>query len=178
MIEYSDLPDELAGRRGPDGGLELWAGSIALHLIDVGFAKRLAEGGGRLPFHRAVKAVPYVDDTGREVVPEEPNGVKFEQFIFDALPLAERSLVVETDRAAEFEPLKNASGAASPDTVRARLSAVYADWLAEAGVAVPRRADGLPVHALEISPLVALDAGELAGRVPPDLDVSGPVLLS
>ena len=38
------------------------------------------------------------------------NAVKFEQFIFDTLPLARRSLVLETSRAAEFEPLKNAAG--------------------------------------------------------------------
>ena len=56
MIEYSDLPDDLAERRAADGGLELWAGSIALHLIDVAFAARLAGGGGRLPFHRALQA--------------------------------------------------------------------------------------------------------------------------
>ena len=178
MIEYSDLPDELAERRAPDGGLELWAGSIALHLIDVAFARRLAAGEGRLPFHRAVKPVPFVDEHGHAVDPREPNAVKFEQFIFDAIPLAERALVVETDRAAEFEPLKNATGPASPETVRGRLSAVYAGWLEGAGVAVPRGADGLPAHPIEISPLVALDAAELATRVDPALDVSGPVLLS
>ena len=40
--------------------------------------------------------------------------MKFEQFIFDALPLAERWMIVETDRAVEFEPLKNATGPDSP----------------------------------------------------------------
>jgi UDP-N-acetylglucosamine/UDP-N-acetylgalactosamine diphosphorylase len=178
MIEYSDLPEELATRRAADGGLELWAGSIALHLIEVGFATHLAGGDGRLPFHRALKPVPYVDEHGSAVEPIVPNAVKFEQFIFDALPLAERSVVVETDRETEFEPLKNASGPASPETVRARLSALYAGWLEAAGVAVPRGADGLPAHPIEISPLVALDAAEMAGRVRPGLDVTGPVLLS
>jgi UDP-N-acetylglucosamine pyrophosphorylase len=178
MIEYSDLPEELAGRRAPDGGLELWAGSIALHLIDLGFATRLSEGDGRLPFHRAVKQVPYVDEAGNPVEPDEPNAVKFEQFIFDALPLAERSIVVETERATEFEPLKNAEGPSSPDSVRARLSAVYADWLETAGVAVPRDGEGVPEHPIEISPLVALDQADLPGRVDPGMDVTGPVVIS
>ncbi|HSD03755.1 MAG TPA: UTP--glucose-1-phosphate uridylyltransferase [Gaiellales bacterium] len=178
MIEYSDLPDELAGRRAPGGGLDLWAGSIALHLIDLGFAARLAEGGGRLPFHRAVKPVPYVDESGRLVDPDAPNAVKFEQFIFDALPLADRSLVVETDRDTEFEPLKNAAGPASPETVRARLSAVYAGWLEAAGVAVPRGTDGLPAYPIEISPLVSLDGADLPERVDPGMDVAGPVVIS
>jgi UDP-N-acetylglucosamine/UDP-N-acetylgalactosamine diphosphorylase len=178
MIEYSDLPDELAEQRAPGGDLALWAGSIALHLIDLPFAARLAGGGGRLPFHRAYKPVPYVDEHGNAVDPAEANAVKFEQFIFDALPLAERALVVETDREAEFEPLKNASGPASPATVRARLSCLYAGWLEDAGVRVPRGADGLPVHPIEISPLVALDARDLAAQVDPGMRVTGPLLLS
>ena len=113
VIEYSDLPDELAGRREPEGRLELWAGSIAVHILERSFIERLA-GEHRLPFHRAVKKVAYVDDAGQVVKPEEPNAVKFEQFIFDALPMAERWTIVETDRAAEFEPLKNAVGPDSP----------------------------------------------------------------
>ncbi len=178
MIEYSDLPDELADRRGADGGLELWAGSMALHLIDLAFATRLAEGGGRLPFHRALKPVPYVDERGWAVEPLLANAVKFEQFIFDALPLASRAVVVETDRATEFEPLKNASGPASPETVRARLSALYAGWLEAAGASVPRGEDGVPDQPIEISPLVALDAADLAGRVDRTMPITGPVLLS
>jgi UDP-N-acetylglucosamine/UDP-N-acetylgalactosamine diphosphorylase len=178
MIEYSDLPDELAERRGAGGGLELWAGSIALHLIDVPFATQLAEGGGRLPFHRALKPVPYVDERGSRIEPVVANAVKFEQFIFDALPLASRAVVVETDRETEFEPLKNASGPASPETVRARLSALYAGWLEAAGAAVPRGSDGVPDQPIEISPLVALDAADLAGRVDRAMPVTGPVLLS
>ncbi|HYX85696.1 MAG TPA: UTP--glucose-1-phosphate uridylyltransferase [Gaiellales bacterium] len=178
VIEYSDISPDAAGRRGADGNLELWAGSIALHVFEVAFAERLAAGGGRLPFHRAVKPVPYVDDAGRTIEPAEPNAVKFEQFIFDALPLAQRAVAVETDRRLEFEPLKNASGPSSPETVRARLSAIYADWLERAGIAVPRDARGEPAVPVEISPLVALDAGDLPGRVDPGIDVTAPVLVS
>jgi UDP-N-acetylglucosamine/UDP-N-acetylgalactosamine diphosphorylase len=178
MIEYSDLPDELAERRDPDGGLELWAGSIALHLVDVAFAMRLAEGDARLPFHRALKPVPHVDERGNPIEPQLANAIKFEQFIFDALPLAQRALVVETDRETEFEPLKNASGPASPETVRARMSALYAGWLEAAGVEVPRGADGAPDQLIEISPLIGLDAADLAGRVDQAMAVTGPVVLS
>jgi UDP-N-acetylglucosamine/UDP-N-acetylgalactosamine diphosphorylase len=151
---------------------------MALHLIDLAFAVRLAEGGGSLPFHRALKPVPYVDERGLAIEPVVPNAIKFEQFIFDALPLASRAAVVETDRETEFEPLKNASGPASPDTVRARLSALYAGWLEAAGVEVPRGEDRAPDHPIEISPLVALDAADLAGRVDRAIPVTGPVLLS
>ena len=58
VIEYSDLPPELAGRRVPDGALELWAGSIAVHVLERSFIERLA-GEHQLPFHRAVKKVSH-----------------------------------------------------------------------------------------------------------------------
>ena len=56
VIEYSDLPAELAGRRVPEGPLELWAGSIAVHILERSFIERLV-GEQPLPFHRAIKKV-------------------------------------------------------------------------------------------------------------------------
>jgi UDP-N-acetylglucosamine/UDP-N-acetylgalactosamine diphosphorylase len=166
VIEYSDLSAELAERREPDGRLQLWAGSIAIHLFELAFIERLASGEIRLPFHRAIKKVNYVNDDGQVVRPGSPNAVKFEQFIFDALPLAERWTLVETDRAQEFEPLKNATGPDSPATVRQRMSDNFADWLESAGAKVTRRSDGSVPFGIEISPLLALDVGELKGKVP------------
>jgi UDP-N-acetylglucosamine/UDP-N-acetylgalactosamine diphosphorylase len=177
VIEYSDLPPELGERRRPDGGLELWAGSIALHVFERDFVERLATGDARLPFHRAVKKVRYLDEEGRLVEPDEPNAVKFERFIFDALPLARRWAIVETDRRLEFEPLKNASGSESPESVRARMSERYAGWLERAGAQVRHAPDGSLPFGIEISPLYALDADELATRVEPGLVVDGPLLL-
>ena len=177
VIEYSDLPAELAELREPDGGLSLWAGSIAVHILERSFVERLVEGSVRLPFHRAIKKVPYVDAEGNTVKPATPNAVKFERFIFDALPLAGRFALVETDRAVEFEPLKNAPGPDSPATVRQRMSDQFADWLEAAGAKVERRPDGSVPFGIEISPLYALDAAELKSKLEPGLVVEGPLLL-
>ena len=171
VIEYSDLSPELAGRAAPAGGLELWAGSIAIHVFDRAFVERLVTGGATLPYHRAVKKVPFLDDDGRKVSPAEPNAVKFETFIFDALPMANRYAIVETDRAVEFEPLKNATGADSPATVRARMSDLFAGWLENAGATVARGPDGAVPFGIEISPLYAVDAEELRAKVPMGLVV-------
>jgi UDP-N-acetylglucosamine/UDP-N-acetylgalactosamine diphosphorylase len=176
VIEYSDLPPELAELREPDGGLRYWAGSIAVHIFECGFIARLV-GDLNLPFHRAIKKVPYIDDAGNLVQPAEPNAMKFERFIFDALPLAERWTLVETDRAVEFEPLKNATGPDSPATVRQRMSDLYAGWLERAGATVPRRPDGSVPFGIEISPLFALDAAELKSKLEPGLVVEGPLYL-
>jgi UDP-N-acetylglucosamine/UDP-N-acetylgalactosamine diphosphorylase len=177
VIEYSDLPAELAELREPDGSLLLWAGSIAVHVLERSFVERLVEGDAKLPFHRAIKKVPYVDANGDIVKPDAPNAVKFERFIFDALPLASKFELVETDRAVEFEPLKNATGPDSPATVRQRMSDQFADWLEAAGAKVERRHDGSVPFGIEISPLYALDAAELKSKLPPGLVVEGPLHL-
>ncbi|AMV38291.1 UTP--glucose-1-phosphate uridylyltransferase [Planctomyces sp. SH-PL62] len=176
VIEYSDLPRSLAEKRGEEGQLAYWAGSIAIHAFERSFIERLV-GGLRLPFHRAVKKVPYVLPTGETVQPAEPNAVKFEQFIFDALPAAERFVIVETDRAVEFEPLKNAVGPDSPATVHQRMSDLFGGWLEQAGVVVPRRPDGSVPFAIEISPLFALAAHDLRAKVEPGLVVERPLYL-
>ena len=179
VIEYSDLPPELAERRKQEGGLELWAGSIAVHLLEVAFIERiLHEEGSRLPFHRAIKKVPYVDDAGQMVEPTEPNAVKFETFIFDALPKARRFALMETSRRHEFEPLKNAKGTESPDSVRQRMSDLYGEWLDQVGAKVLGRGpDHSVTFGIEISPLYALDAAELKSKIAPDTVVDQPIYL-
>ncbi len=176
IIEYSDLPEELGRQTDEQGRLRLWAGSPAIHLFAVDFLARVTQGRTRLPFHVARKKVPYWDEHGGQAHPERENALKFEMFIFDVLPMAERWTVVETSRPEEFVPLKNAVGSDSPETVRQALSNRAAAWLEQAGVAVPRHADGDAAVSLEISPLFALDAEEVVRRVR-SLRIEGPVYL-
>jgi UDP-N-acetylglucosamine/UDP-N-acetylgalactosamine diphosphorylase len=169
VIEYSDLPKEVAERRNPDGSLAIWAGSIAVHALDLAFLDRMAGSAPGLPFHVARKKVPYVDAAGRRIEPASENALKFERFIFDLLPSASRAVVVEVDPREHFAPLKNASGEEdTPEQVRARLAALHGRWLRAAGVEL---LDGVPV---EISPLWALDEGETASRVTPGMKITEP----
>ena len=169
VIEYSDLPDELAERHGDDGELLFNAGSIAIHALSVAFVESLNSGGTlKLPWHRAEKKVPFVDDNGEEIKPDKPNAVKLEQFVFDAIPLAENAIVYETARDEEFSPVKNADGPDSPATSRRDQVRRAARWLASAGVEVPFREDGEPDAHLEIGALFADSAGATAAKnLPP-----------
>ncbi len=135
VVEYTELTDAQSKATAADGTLLFGQGSIAAHCIDVAFARRIA--AERLPLHRAKKKVPFVDADGRRMSPEKPNASKFESFLFDAIPRAERSLVVETTRAEEFSPIKQNHGADSPDTARADLIAQFRGWHERAGIACP-----------------------------------------
>lgn len=160
VAEYSDVPMDLQRATNPDGSLRFGAGSIAIHLIDREFARRMAAGGAgvELPFHRADKKIPTLDAAGNPVRPDKPNGVKFELFVFDALPFARNPLVIETARADDFSPVKNANGVDSPATCRADQLRQFARWLNAAGATVATDASGLPAQNIEISPLYGDDA--------------------
>jgi UDP-N-acetylglucosamine/UDP-N-acetylgalactosamine diphosphorylase len=177
LIEYSDLPQELAHATNPDGQLRFRLGSPAIHIFDLEFLKRVTQGPSRMPYHLARKRVEYLDKHGGLVGPAQENALKFELFIFDVLPHAERWAVVETERREEFEPLKNATGANSPASVRQAISNLSATWLEHAGIAVPRQPSGDAIHALEISPLFAIDPDELAAKIDRGLRVDRAICL-
>ncbi len=179
VIEYSDLPEDLARQTNRDGSLRFNAGSIAIHALAVSFVERLNHGGQlKLPWHRAEKKVPFVDDKGQLVKPEKPekpNAVKLEQFVFDAIPLARNAIVYTTDRAEEFSPVKNAEGTDSPATCRRDQVRRAARWLRAAGVSVPEKS-GEPDATLEISPLYAVNEEQLRQRSPTATIGSGAVV--
>jgi len=173
VIEYSDLPDDVASQRDSNGSLLFWAGSIAVHMFRVSFLERALELKDVLPFHIARKKVPYLDDTGRHVRPQEPNALKFERFIFDLLPHARNALVMEYAAEDVFAPLKNAPGEPkdTPEYVRRFLVAQHRRWLEAAGTCV---ANGV---AVEISPLWALDAEVVAARADRPPTITKPTYL-
>lgn len=182
VIEYSDLPPELARARNPDGNRRFDAGSIAIHVLARTFVERLTASGGaaQLPWHRAEKKLTLVDTAGQRVTPDAPNVVKLETFVFDAIPLAENPLVLYTRREEEFSPVKNAEGFDSPATARRDLVRRAARWLERCGCRVPRDAEGNPDLPLEISPAFALDADDLCERLvaPPELKPGQALLLA
>jgi UDP-N-acetylglucosamine/UDP-N-acetylgalactosamine diphosphorylase len=164
VIEYSDLPAELAGQKDSSGRLCFVAGSIAVHVISVTFVERLTADAHHfaLPYHRADKKVPFIDvNSGKLIEPSSPNAVKLEAFVFDAIGLAESSIVYETRRVEEFGPIKNATGVDSPATSHQLQSDRAGSWLEHAGVRVPRDSHGHVQARIEINPLTALEAEDV-----------------
>lgn len=166
VVEYSDMPMDRQRETNDDGSLRFLAGNPAIHAFGVDFVEKVnTDRNFDLPYHRAVKKIAHINtDTGEPMTPSEPNGVKLERFVFDALPFAEKSIILETSRVQEFAPIKNAEGidsAASSAKLQTERAAL---WLEEAGVTVPRNDSGDPDCVLEISALTALDAMDLKGK--------------
>ena len=183
VIEYSDLPQELAKAQDEHGQIKFRAGSIAVHLLGVPFIERLGQARSsqnetvQLPWHRAHKKVNAVDlTTGKVVEPSEPNAVKFETFVFDALHFAARPAILETRRQEEFAPIKNREGNDSAVTSYLLQTSRAAGWLAAHGVEIPykdvngvREVDAV----IEVSSLTAMDAEELSLATLPDQIMGG-----
>ncbi len=158
VFEYSDLPERLMQEHDDAGKLSFRAGSVAIHLFDRDFVERLGSGGdaaATLPFHKASKKVPTVDTEGNTTSPDEPNGVKFEMFVFDALPFAKNPVIIEAAREDEFSAVKNADGVDSPQTCRDDQMRQFARWLIAADEALAVDDTGLPAQPIEISPIIA-----------------------
>ncbi|KAF0092981.1 MAG: UDP-N-acetylglucosamine pyrophosphorylase [Puniceicoccaceae bacterium 5H] len=156
VIEYSDMPAEMQAETDENGVLRYLAGSIAIHVLDVEFVNRVGSGGEfQLPFHRAHKKIPTATESGETVKPEEPNGYKFEMFVFDALPFAKNATTIETLREDDFSPVKNAEGSDSPQTAKDDQLRQFARWAEAAGVRLEVDETEKPAFDFEVSPLFA-----------------------
>lgn len=157
VVEYSEISKEQAERRDPKTGeLAFRAGNIANHFYTTAFLHSVESFEEELAFHIARKKIPFVDfESGKQVMPSKPNGMKLEMFVFDVFPFTQHFAVLEVARNEEFSPLKNAPGTGSddPETSRRDLLAQHARFLEHAGAKV---AEGVEI---EISPLVSY-AGE------------------
>jgi UDP-N-acetylglucosamine/UDP-N-acetylgalactosamine diphosphorylase len=154
-LEYSDLSSDFQNQRDPDGALSYRAGNIAVHAFDLDFAQEMAEA--RLPLHPARKAVSALNAAGEKV---ETEAVKFETFVFDALPLAENVIVQMCDRDEEFAPVKNADGEDSPTSCKEALNLRARKWLSQAcpDIAIPS------TQAIELAPGLSISSQDLASR--------------
>ncbi len=164
IIEYSDMPEELATAVDPDGRLRFRAGSPAIHILRRDFVEHMTGGDVHLPLHRAEKKVSYVDAAGNTIQPVAPNAVKLEMFIFDALPEARSPIVLEAARAEQFGPVKNPDGVDSVVSCRALMVERAARWLEAAGIPVPRKPDGRPACLIELSPRRYLDPEDVVAN--------------
>ncbi len=157
VVEYSDLPEEKTKSSDERGELRYIAGSIAIHLFRREFIERVTEGRDiALPFHTAKKKIIVISGG----VEREIEGLKFEKFVFDALPLTGKNVIFETLREREFAPVKNREGVDSVESARKMMSEEHRRWLETRGIEVPDS-----VRVVEISSLAAVEPEDLDAKM-------------
>ena len=162
IVEYTDIDSELASARDDSGNLRLAFGSIAAHIMDV---PALFDWESDLPLHTARKEADILTVNEQGVQIERSMVIKYERFVFDAIPNARGAIFFGCDRDEEFAPLKNQSGDDSIETCQQGQSNKFRAWCEQIGIAVSTQdARGAPV-VLEVSPLFADSAPELKARL-------------
>ena len=116
IVEYYDMTQELMDAVDEQGEPAYDYGVILNYLFRQEDLWEIA--AGRLPLHIVEKKIPYLDEQGRHVKPEEPNGYKFEQLALDLVHEMDSCLPYEVVRNHEFAPIKNETGIDSVETAR------------------------------------------------------------
>lgn len=114
VIEYSELPEEMAEEKDEDGELLFGESHIMCNLYSFDALEKISKQN--LPYHSAHKKADYLDLDGNYIKATEPNAYKYEAFIFDGFNYFDNISILRGRREEDFAPVKNASGVDSPET--------------------------------------------------------------
>ncbi len=116
VIEYSELPEEMAEEIDKNGELKYGESHIMCNLFSVDAVEKVSKE--YLMYHSAFKKNSFIDEEGKEITPNEPNSYKFESFIFDSFEFFDDIAILRGKREDDFAPVKNKEGVDSPKTAK------------------------------------------------------------
>lgn len=119
IVEYYELTEELMNEKNEKGDPAYNFGVILNYLFSVKELERILEES--LPLHVVEKKIPYLNEAGETISPEQPNGHKYETLILDMIHMMQNNLPFEVIREREFAPIKNKTGIDSVESARALL---------------------------------------------------------
>ena len=119
--EYTELPEKEKTYRLESGALKHQAASISLFCFSLKVLEEALDFYSKMPWHLAIKAADYLDESGHSIKPTTPMAVKFEKYIFDLLPLFDKVGVLLYPREEVFAPLKNYCGTDDLQSVQTAL---------------------------------------------------------
>ncbi|XP_055380598.1 UDP-N-acetylhexosamine pyrophosphorylase-like protein 1 [Condylostylus longicornis] len=136
VVEYSEISAKTSELRRSDGRLTFNAGNICNHFFAASFLNKIATKYEKeLKLHVAKKKIPFVDNSGKLCLPEKPNGIKIEKFVFDVFEFAQKFVAMEVPRDEEFSALKNpeSAGKDCPTTAKNDLFRLHKKYIEAAG---------------------------------------------
>ena len=116
VIEYTELPEKMAEEIDDNGELKYGESHIMCNLYSIEAIEKISQEP--LMYHSAFKKNSYIDENGKEIIPEGPNSYKFESFIFDAFEFFDDIAILRGKREDDFAPVKNREGVDSPKTAK------------------------------------------------------------
>ena len=114
VIEYTEMDEAMRYGKDENGELKYAEANIINHLINIQVLEKIQNE--KLPIHKAVKKIPYIDKEGKMQNPPNPCLIKYEAFIFDYFDKVDDVTILRVKREKEFAPVKNKEGVDSPET--------------------------------------------------------------
>lgn len=114
VIEYSELPNDMAESTDENGELLYGEAHIMCNLFSLAALKKVSNE--ILEYHVANKKTNYLDENLHLVETNEPNAYKFEAFIFDAFNYFDNISILRGKREEDFAPVKNKDKVDCPAT--------------------------------------------------------------
>lgn len=119
IVEYYELTEELMNAKDEKGDPAYNFGVILNYLFKEDDLEQMM--ASNMPLHIVEKKIPYINEAGELMKPEEPNGYKFEGLVLDMIHQLDSCLPFEVVRNKEFAPIKNKTGVDSVESARALL---------------------------------------------------------
>ncbi len=119
IVEYYELTEELMNAKDEKGEPAYNYGVILNYMFRIKDLEEIMQKS--MPLHVVEKKIPYIDEEGQMISPENPNGYKFETLVLDMIHLMDNCLPFEVIRDKEFAPIKNKTGVDSVDTAKELL---------------------------------------------------------
>ena len=116
VIEYTELPEKMAEEIANNGEIKFGESHIMCNLFTIDAIEKISKEP--LIYHSAFKKNAYIDENGKEIIPNEANSYKFEAFVFDSFELFDDIAILRGKREDDFAPIKNKEGVDSPKTAK------------------------------------------------------------
>ncbi len=120
VIEYTEIPTDERYAKNDIGILKHHCANISLFCMNMEFVQQIATQK-ELPLHFALKPAKALAIQENKKITLKPNAYKYERFIFDILPFAQKVAALMAPRETCFAPLKSAEGEGNPTNVAAAL---------------------------------------------------------
>lgn len=116
ILDYDEIDLKMSVRRDENGQYLYREANMLSHIMSLDAIKKVSNK--ELPYHRAYKKNPIINDEGMKIVPTEPNTFKFENFIFDSFKYFNDMFLLRVNREDEFAPIKDFTGLYTPETAK------------------------------------------------------------
>lgn len=116
IIEYYEMTKDMLYDKDKNGNYKYNYGVILNYIFNI---KSIEQNTSEsMPIHIVEKKINYINDDGKILFPDKPNGYKFETLVLDMIHMLDNCLGYEVIRNKEFAPIKNKYGTDSIESAR------------------------------------------------------------